>query len=593
MEHENEKGKIKYSTFKRIVPFFKGHNRSIFYAVLSVLAVTAFTSAQPLVFRELIDRAIPAKEIDLIILTGLVYLGLLAMHAVVEYFQSLIVGYMGIEIVNRIKMKMLRHVLTLSIRFFDNIKTGKLMSRIESDAQHLYMVFSSVGLQILWAFLNILISLVIMLTVSVKLTMFVLAIVPIYVIGTTLIFKKMRPMYRRERELYSKITGFIGEHLKAVPVLRGLNNLDWSRKKLAERNENMWHYAVKIHIIEMTVWFMLMLAPQLAIAAILYQSVGWIKADLITIGTVWMFIQYIQMAIHPLIMISEQISEVQKSFGAADRIFNILDTKPEVKDPVAEALGEKTVRDVEFNDKIMFEDVSFFYDKEKPVLNNVSFSIEKGSTVAIVGATGSGKTTIISLLSRFYDPTGGKITMDGIDLRMIRKRDIRKKMSLVLQDIYLFPGNVVDNLRVLRQDIPVENVLSATAVTGIDKYIRRLSDGFQTELSEAGGNLSFGERQLLSFSRALTFDPEILVMDEATSSVDPHTEKEIQRSMSGLMKGRTCVVIAHRLSTVRDADKILVLDKGKLVEEGSHEVLMKNRGLYHHLYTTQTGELSC
>ena len=222
-------------------------------------------------------------------------------------------------------------------------------------------------------------------------------------------------------------------------------------------------------------------------------------------------------------------------------------------------------------------------------MKNLSISIEKGSTVAIVGATGSGKTTIISLLSRFYDPDKGSITIDGIDLKDIKQSALRSKMSLVLQDIFLFPDNIMDNLRVLRKDISEDKVIEATKKMGIYNYLKGFPKGFDMELSEDGANLSFGERQLLSFSRALTFDPEILIMDEATSSIDPYTEAEIQRSMSKLLKGITSIIIAHRLSTIEHADKIIVLDHGELIEQGTHHELMKMKNLYANLYWTQTG----
>jgi ATP-binding cassette subfamily B protein len=282
-------------------------------------------------------------------------------------------------------------------------------------------------------------------------------------------------------------------------------------------------------------------------------------------------------------MISEQIRELQRAFGAADKIFEILDTEPEVKEP----LNPKTIGG--FKEKISFNNVCFHYDVDKPVLKNVSFTIDKGSTVAIVGATGSGKTTIISLLTRFYDPIEGNITVDGVDLKYIRSDELRGMMSLVLQDIFLFPGDILDNLRVLRKDIPEDRVKEASKKMGIYNYLNSFPQGFNTILSEDGGNLSFGERQLLSFSRALTFDPEILIMDEATSSIDPYTEAEIQRSMEKLLKGRTSIIIAHRLSTIEEADNIIVLDRGELVEQGSHDELMALKGHYANLYWTQTG----
>jgi len=580
---EETAAKITGATFKRILVFFKGHSKALIFATVMVILATALNAALPLVFREMIDKAIPSKMMDQVLIYAFAYLLLIVFLGTISYFEQLVIGYMGIDIVNNIKKTLLKHILTLSISFFDKHGTGRLISRIESDSQKLYMMFSSIGLSLLSGFLNIIIAVSIMLFTNVKLTLIVLSISPIYLLGAYIVFSKMRPMFRKDRELYSRIIGFLSEHIKAIPLLRNLNNLEWSIKKFDKINQDKRWYEFKISIMEQSVWFVMMLCPQIVIYLILYNSVDWIKAGTITIGTVWMFIQYIHLAVQPLVMISEQIRELQRAFGAGDKIFEILDTEPEVKET------DKPVRVDGFKHKISFNNVSFHYDSEKPVLKNISFTIDKGSTVAIVGATGSGKTTIISLLTRFYDPVEGSITIDGVDIRDMDMKELRSMMSLVLQDIFLFPGDILDNLRVLRKDISEERVKEAARKMGIYNYLSEFPKGFNTVLSEDGGNLSFGERQLLSFSRALTFDPEILIMDEATSSIDPYTEAEIQRSMEKLLSGRTSIIIAHRLSTIEEAEKIIVLDRGELVEQGSHDELINLKGLYANLYWTQTG----
>ena len=580
---EIQKGSISGVTLKRIMVFFKGHTKALVFSVLTVILAVVMNASLPLVFREMVDKAIPSKDLRFVLLFATFYLLLLVGLGAIQYFQQLLVGYMGIDIVNNIKRVIFKHVLTLSISFFDKQGTGRLISRIESDSQKLFMLFSSIGLSLLAGFLNIIIAVSIMLFTNVTLTLIVLSIAPVYLLGAYIVFSKMRPMFRKDRELYARIIGFLSEHIKAIPLLRNLNNLQWSINKFDKANQEKRWYEFKISMLEQSVWFVMMLCPQVVIFLILYNSVAWIKEDAITIGTVWMFIQYIHLAVQPLVMISEQIRELQRAFGAADKIFEILDTEPEVKEP----LNPKTIGG--FREKISFNNVCFHYDADKPVLKNVNFTIDKGSTVAIVGATGSGKTTIISLLTRFYDPVEGNITIDGVDLKYIKSDELRAMMSLVLQDIFLFPGDVLDNLRVLRKDIPEEKVKEAARKMGIYNYLNTFPDGFNTVLSEDGGNLSFGERQLLSFSRALTFDPEILIMDEATSSIDPYTEAEIQRSMEKLLKGRTSIIIAHRLSTIEEADKIIVLDRGELVEQGSHDELLALKGLYANLYWTQTG----
>ncbi len=580
-ELEQGEVKIKLATLSRVTPFFRGYTKSILFAVFAVLFTTVIAASLPLVFRWLVDEAIPAKDMNLILAIGLIYLGLLVLQGAFQYFQSLIVGYMGIEIVNDIKRKMLKHILKLSVRFFDGIGTGKLISRIESDSQKLFMLFSQVGLMMLWAVLNLIVSFGIMTWVNWRLTLLVFTILPVYSLGAFLFFKKMRPMFRKERSLYATITGFLNEHLKAIPVLRGLNNLDWSRDKCFRVNEDKRKYDFKIQIIESAVFYILLLTPQIIVGVIFYKSISGLQLGLITVGTVIMFVQYIEQAMEPLFMISEQVAELQRAFSSADRIFEILDTEQEVTDCVI------PVEKWGFDKVIAFENVGFSYEKDKPVLKDVSFTIEKGSIVAIVGATGSGKTTIISLLTRFYDPQQGRITIDGQDIRSFKQNDLRKKISLVLQDIFLFPGDLLDNLRVLRKDIPEEKAMEASKKMGIEGFIKKLPKGYKTELAEEGANLSFGERQLLSFSRALTFDPEILIMDEATSSVDPYTEAMVQKCMSALMEDRTSIVIAHRLSTIEHADKILVMSRGKLVEEGHHRELLKKNGIYADLYRTQ------
>ncbi|HXK49781.1 MAG TPA: ABC transporter ATP-binding protein [Clostridiales bacterium] len=580
---EIQKGSISGVTLKRIMVFFKGHTKALVFSVLTVILAVVMNASLPLVFREMVDTAIPSKDLRFVLLFATFYLLLLVGLGAIQYFQQLLVGYMGIDIVNNIKRVIFKHVLTLSISFFDKQGTGRLISRIESDSQKLFMLFSSIGLSLLAGFLNIIIAVSIMLFTNVTLTLIVLSIAPVYLLGAYIVFSKMRPMFRKDRELYARIIGFLSEHIKAIPLLRNLNNLQWSINKFDKANQEKRWYEFKISMLEQSVWFVMMLCPQVVIFLILYNSVSWIKQDAITIGTVWMFIQYIHLAVQPLVMISEQIRELQRAFGAADKIFEILDTEPEVKEP----LNPKTIGG--FREKISFNNVCFHYDADKPVLKNVSFTIDKGSTVAIVGATGSGKTTIISLLTRFYDPVEGNITIDGVDLKYFKSDELRAMMSLVLQDIFLFPGDILDNLRVLRKDIPEEKVKEAARKMGIYNYLNTFPDGFNTVLSEDGGNLSFGERQLLSFSRALTFDPEILIMDEATSSIDPYTEAEIQRSMEKLLKGRTSIIIAHRLSTIEEADKIIVLDRGELVEQGSHDELLALKGLYANLYWTQTG----
>lgn len=581
MNESDREAQLRLSTFRRMLPFFAGYKTSLATAVVMVLVRTTILACLPLVFRELVDNAIPQGSYGPVLYVAGGYLLLLVTQGILEYAQSILVGFMGIGIVNDIKQKLLAHLFTLSIRFFDHNKVGRLISRVESDSQRLFMAFSSVSLQLFGALLMLFISFLVMLVTSVQLTLYVLAVSPLFLGGLYITFYKMRPLFRRDRELYANITGFLTEHIPAVPLLRTLNNTGWSKNLFAEINKEKTRYTFRVASLETALWTAMFCAPVLAITGILYKSMEWIPLGEISIGTVWMFIQYILMAVAPLIMISEQISELQKAMGAAERIFELFDTEPEVKDPAV------PIADKPFCEAIRFENVHFHYSPDKPVLQDVSFSIPKGKTVAIVGATGAGKSTVISLLARMYDPTSGCIKLDGTDIRSFAQDDLRRKIGFVMQDIFLFPGTVTDNLRVLRSDIPEEQVRQAARSLGVEDCITNLPNGYDTILSEQGGNLSFGERQLLSFARALTFDPEILIIDEATSAVDPYTEATIQRCLNRLFHNRTAVVIAHRLSTIVHADIILVFDRGRLMEQGSHEELLHKNGLYAMLYRLQ------
>ncbi|MBF0362486.1 MAG: ABC transporter ATP-binding protein [Oligoflexia bacterium] len=573
----------KLSKIKRVFSLFGKHQNKLYLAFLAVIVSTSISACLPLVFREILDKAIPSKDLYYITIISLAYLALVISQEAINFFMSLTVGWMGIEIVNNLKLKVLTHISTLSLNYFDKHGEGKLISLVESDSQRLYNVFSQSALTLVWGVLNLVVSMGIMLFTNIKLTLIVLSIAPVYIFCTYFIFSKLRPLYKKDRELYSKISGYLGEYLKAISLLRSLGNIPWSQKKFHQLNEDKRKFETSIYLKEMLTWFILMLAPQLVIALILYLSVDWIKNNIITFGTVWMFIQYVQSAIQPIFMISEQIGEIQRSMGAADRLLETLDTKPQVCE------GTITDDNFKFEKEIRFENVSFGYVEGKEVLQQISFSIEKGKTLAIVGATGSGKTTIISLLSRFYDPNpnSGQILIDGIDIKNLTFKALRNKIGLILQDVYLFPGSVLDNLRMFRTDIPLEQVSMAATQMDIQNFIERLPNTYNTELAEDGKNLSFGERQLLSFARALTFNPQILIMDEATSSIDPQTEIKIQNSMNKLLQNRTAIIIAHRLSTIEHANKIIVLDKGRIVEEGNHQELLAKQGHYFNLHNTQ------
>lgn len=578
---EQSPPKLKLSLVPKIAELFRGHHAKIILALGFAFASTIFLVGLPLLFRKIIDDGITKNNSSFTLKLALGYLALTVLYRTFEYLQTVLVGTMGISIVNNLKMKLLTHTLSLSIRFFDKTETGKLISRIESDSQRLFMLFSSVGLQLFSSVLIILFSFAIMFSVNVEFTLYVLCCAPLFLGSAVIVFGRMRPLFRKERELYARITGFAGEHISAIPLLRNLNSIQWSRDKFSEMNREKTRFSFRVEAIEASFWAVMFITPVIATTIIFYLGADKIAYGTMTIGTLLLFFQYITGIISPLIVISEQISEVQKAFASSERIFDLLATQPEVKNPIS------PINIPKFSDCIRFENVTFGYN-DTPILKNVSFEIKKGTSVAIVGATGAGKTTITSLLTRWYDVQSGKITLDGLNIKEFRQQDLAKILSFVMQDIYLFPGTIRDNLRAMRIDIPDSQVEQAVQSLDIQHIIERFENGLDTVLSENGKNLSFGERQLLSFARALTFQPEILIIDEATSSVDPVTEARLQESLLTLLQGRTSIIIAHRLSTIIHADKIVVMDNGMIAEEGTHDELLILNGMYARLYNLQS-----
>jgi ABC-type multidrug transport system fused ATPase/permease subunit len=532
----------------------------------------------PLVLRYYIDNSLSQKHKAWYI-PALAFMLMLLAAAMLEYIQGILAGRAGLRVITALKAKIFTHITGLSMRYFSQHETGSLISRVESDVQRLYMLFSQVGMQLLWAVLNVCISLAVMAWTSPGIAAWIALALIIMISCAFLIFQKMRPLFRKDREWNARISGYLSEHLPAVQLLQSLDKTEWSLLRFRKLNKERVRFASGIEIKESMVWYIMLLSPVFAHVCILYGSAGPVLQGTVTVGTVWMFIQYVQSAVGPLILLSEQISEVQKAFGAAERIILTLQEQSEITIP------EQPIPVSEFQHEITFENVSFEYSPGRPVLDNISFTIKKGSSTALVGATGAGKSTITALLARWYDPTAGRILLDGIDIRSFHPREYRSLLGIVLQDTRLFPGTIAENIRGMRRDISDQAVQEAVQSVGIEFLINRLAQGYQTSVGEYG--LSYGERQLLAFARAMVLKPAIILMDEATSSVDPATEMQLQQSMESLLENRTSVIIAHRLATIIHANQILVLDKGSIAESGNHQELLDKKGLYASYFQKQ------
>jgi ABC-type multidrug transport system fused ATPase/permease subunit len=487
----------------------------------------------------------------------------------------------GLRIINTLKGRLFAHILSLDLSFFCRHQVGWLLSRVESDCEQLKNFCSQTTIRM---FMDGLIFVGVLLAIFISepvIAPYITILMSVLFVMVFVFLGRMRRAYDLVRSRYAELTSFVSEYIQGISVIRLYNRENEVRRHLRVIGNQRYDAELRASVYEYGFWsFFNFLTETFLVLIILYFSIPRIMRGEMSIGKLVMLIEFSRQMTWPLLHFMENFNNVQRAFVAADRVFSILDEKS--------CLGETGLKYTGFPEQIEFRDVSFHYKPENPVLHNLNFTIKRGEKIALVGPSGGGKSTIASLLCRFYDPCSGQILIDGQDLATIDPADWRKSIGLVLQDIYLFPGTILDNLRVLDKEVPAEQVHKAAETLGAAPFIVRQKDGYDTELSERGGNLSLGERQLLSFTRALTFGPELLILDEATASIDPYTELLLQRALEKLLQGRTAVIVAHRLSTIQNVDRILVIENGEIAEQGTHTELIAQNGLYSRLYNLQS-----
>ena len=576
---------------RRVAPLVRPHLRSFALGVALLAVSIAAEIGGPLVLRHLIDvdigtavsgGAAGGGSRGGIIRSALLYALLFVIGTAAGYLQIVILARTGLEIVSRLKRDLFHHVLGLSLDYFDRNSPGRLLSRIESDAERLQALFSDVAVSVLRTFVLLGGALAVMFATNWRVTVAIVLFALPIATGTIFYFRWLRGLYRRVRVMVARISGFVSEYVQAVPILQTYGYEGEARRRLAALNQDKLEVERRSSFYEYGFWGLLGALEVAAVVLLLHVGTGRVAGAALTVGTLVLFVEYTRRIFQPLARFSEQLGFIQRAFASADRVFAVLDTPS--RTPDRPGASETVPPDWH---EVAFDDVSFVYDGGTRALDRVSFRIRRGERVALVGPSGGGKTTITNLLLRFHDPSEGRIALDGTDIRDYEVRAWRARIGLVLQDIHLFPGTVGENLRALVDDVDPARVERALQTVGADEVVARLPRGTEEPLSEGGANLSMGERQLLSFARALVPEPDLLILDEATSSVDPGTERRLQASMDLLLAGRTALVIAHRLATVVNADRILVVHRGRLVEEGTHADLYARRGIYRDLFDLQ------
>ncbi len=550
---------------------------------MAMVMATVARLSGPLILKSLIDNAIPQKDTGMMISLALSYLGIIVVMGALTYFQSITIIKLGLNVVTTIKKDLFSHLLTLPVSYFDIHPVGELMARVESDTEKVKQLFSETVIMLVGNAIYFVGMFVVFFIMNMRIALFIFIPSPIFLFAFFLVFDKLRPLYEKGRKKYAEITAIATEFIQGIEVVQAFNRTGHAAKKLEAASKEKRDVEIKTEMTEYTTMgFMGFLGGPVLIVLIIRLVSPQVFSGALTVGALLVFIEYGMRLFDPLISIGENIRGIQHARVALGRIFSIMDIQSE---PAGNALPPS------FTDSIEFREVSFEYKPGVPVLDRVSFSIRKGETVALVGASGSGKTTTVSLLCRFYQASAGEILVDGVPLASMDLHGWRRSIGLVLQDIYLFPGTILENVRVYDDAISAEQAMQALATVHAHDFVNRLPDGLSTQLHERGSNLSMGEKQLLSFARAVAFGADLVIMDEATASVDVATERCIQESLEVLLEGRTAVIVAHRLSSILKADKILFFKDGRIIAQGRHDQLVESLPEYRELVRLQFPDL--
>ncbi|OGU45856.1 MAG: antibiotic ABC transporter ATP-binding protein [Ignavibacteria bacterium GWB2_36_8] len=566
---------------KRLLAYIKPYRKYVIFAILMNIVVAALGPLRPYLTKIAIDDYIAASDYNGLIIISLILFASLLFQAVIQFFLTYYTQYLGQKTLYDLRTQLFTHTQKLALKFFDKTPIGRIVTRVTNDVEALGELFSS-GIVMVFSDVFIIVWIfVFMFFMDINLSLVTLSVLPVLIYGTFLFRKKVRESYRDVRLHLARLNSYMQEHITGINVVQIFRKEKDELKKFSNINndyrqaniKSIFYYAIFYPGVE--------LLSSIAVGLIVWYGGGGIIRGSLTIGVLFAFIQYTEMFFRPIRDLSEKYNIMQTAMASSERIFKLLDNKTFVKNP------ENPVKLERIKGEIEFRNVWFAYNDENYVLKDISFKINPGETVAIVGHTGAGKTSIINILTRFYDINRGTILIDGNDISRIDKKELRKYISIVLQDVFLFSGTIKTNINMDNDGIEYDKIIESSKFVGADRFIKTLPAQYDEIVKERGATLSVGQKQLISFARALAYDPKILVLDEATSSVDTETEILIQKAIENLLVGRTAIVIAHRLSTIQTADKIIVLHKGEIRETGNHQELLTKRGIYYKLYQLQ------
>jgi len=566
---------------KRLTGYLRPHARGAVFALVMILGAAGLETAVPLVTRHAIDVNVAQGDLKGLLHSLLLFLGLSLGAFLLRWAQQLLTGWIGQSIVLELRGRLFERVLRLHVGWFDRHPVGQVMSRVTNDVESLNELFTG-GLILIFQDILLLAAIAgVLLWMDWRLALVLFAVVPLIFLATFQFKRLTRAAFRRVRSLVGEVTGFLQETITGMQVVQLFRREAATRLRFARMNDELMRENVRT-IFYFAVFFPLMeLLGSVATAAILWAAAGRLLEGSLTFGALVAFLAYADRFFRPIRDLAEKYNILQSAMAASERVFELLDEAPAlVSGPVGASGGPA---EPPRRGEVVFEEVCFAYEGENWVLQDLSFRLEAGTSTALVGWTGAGKSSVAALLLRQYEFQRGRITVDGVDIRQWDLNALRARMAIVLQEVFLFSGSMAENIH-LERDLPPGAVEAAAARTGLNRLALQREGGLDEAVGERGQLLSGGQRQLVSFSRALAGDPSLLILDEATSSVDSLSEEVIQQAIEELMRGRSSLVIAHRLSTIRKADQILVLHQGRLVERGRHEELLRQEGVYHRLW---------
>ena len=570
-----------YMLLKRVIKLARPYKQQFIIASFMAIAIAVLSPVRPLIVQIIVDNSIADEDYQGLVNFSILMVSVLVFETFIRYRFIYLTRWLGQTIIKDLRVRVFNHVIRLRLRYFDQTPIGTSTTRTINDVETINDIFSQGLITIISDILTLIAVIVFMLVMDWRLALICMVSLPFLLFATYVFKEGVKSAFQKVRTQVARMNAFLQEHISGMRIVQIFAAEDREFEKFQEINKDqrnaymqaIWYYSIYFPIVE------IILAVAIGLLVWLGSNMV-VKGHGVEVGMIIAFIMYLNMLFRPLRMLADKFNTLQMGLVAADRVFGLLDRNEQIP-------NNGSLKAEQFEGKINFENVWFAYDDENFVLKDVSFDVEPGETLAIVGATGAGKTSIVNLISRFYDIQRGTIAIDDRDLQDYDLDNLRKNVSVVLQDVFLFSGTVADNINLKEDKISIEKIQEAAKTMGVHDFISKLPGGYNYEVMERGATLSMGQRQLISFVRAMVFDPSILILDEATSSIDSESEHIIQHAIEKLVSNRTSIVIAHRLSTIQNADRILVLDQGELKESGSHEELLELDGYYKKLHDMQ------